>query len=102
MLAISIVVVTAQEGLAIPIESILAQEGIRLLEEWLGINSNNQAAPYANQPWIETQQKTNFPSAYPGCPAPTYSQSHTGCPLHLPQVSPGFPVPTYTPMYPQG
>ncbi|RCJ25095.1 hypothetical protein A6770_28195 [Nostoc minutum NIES-26] len=99
ILAISIVVVTAQEVLAIPLEPILNQKAILLLEELLGIDSNNQAAPSVNQPWTNTQQKTNFPSAYPTCSAPnyapTYSQGHTGC-------TPNFPVPTYIPMYPQG
>ncbi len=101
MLAISIVVVTAQESLAIPLEPILNQQAIRFLEEWLGIDSHNQAAPYAHQPWMNTQQKTNFP-AYPPCPTPTYSQGYTECPSNFPQTSPSVPVPTYIPMYPQG
>ncbi|WP_341530535.1 hypothetical protein WKK05_15395 [Nostoc sp. UHCC 0302] len=122
ILAISIVVVTAQEVLAIPLEPILNQKAILLLEELLGIDSNNQAAPSVNQPWTNTQQETNFPSAYPtfSVPnyAPTYSEGHTGCPPNFPvptyipiypqgypgssQVSPGFAAPTYIPIYPQG
>ncbi|WGV23971.1 hypothetical protein [Halotia branconii] len=101
MLAISIVMMTAQESLAIPLEPIINQQAIRLLEEWLGIDSNNQAAPYTNQSWINTQQKPNF-ATYSPCPTSTYSQVYTGCPSNFPQTSPNIPVPTYIPMYPQG
>jgi hypothetical protein len=100
---ISIVALTAQETLAIPLKPIFDQRGNRAIKELLGVGSGTQAALQVSQPSINRErEETSSPAASPDYPSSintsTYAQTYPGSP----PVSPAYPAPTYTPMYPQG
>lgn len=119
-LTTSIVALTAQETLAIPLEPILDQMGRRIVEGLIGTDSGNQAAqatPPASQLLRDTQEepvspqyeRTASPPEYPAYSPPTYlpayPQGYSTYPPGFPSQHPTYPPPayppsTYSPVYP--
>ena len=110
---ISIVALTVQETLAIPLKPILDQMGNRAIKELVGIDPCTQAVPQVNQLSINREQGTTNSSL----PSATYSEPNIQQVTNSPAVSadhaslintsnyaqayPGY-TPNYPPNNPQG
>lgn len=95
MLTISIVGLTTQETLAVPLKPVLDQMGRRMVEGALGVDSDALATPPASQPSTNTQEATDSPPATPTYPPATYLPAYPAIPSNSVPVAPVYSPPAY-------
>lgn len=103
ILTISIVSLTIQESLAVPLKPVLDQVGRRMVERSLGIDSAQATLPnrqteedtQETDPNLASKEETAPTPMAPAYPQPTYQQAYPP-----PIYPPAYPSPSY-PAYPQ-
>lgn len=114
-LTTSIIGLTTQKTLAIPLEPILDQMGRRMIEGLVGTDISDQAEPQDNQSFTDEEEIVGSPQQYPAYPPsthppvhqsvyppPAYSQGYIPYPPGSSQQYPAYPPSPYPPIYPQG